>query len=48
MTRSEAFALAAVLALFTAGIFCVFLSAPRGEFGQILCLLRSLADVRFK
>jgi hypothetical protein len=46
LTRSEAFAFAAVLALFTAGIFCVFLTAPRGEFGQILRLPRSLADVR--
>ncbi|RLN18293.1 putative membrane protein [Panicum miliaceum] len=46
LTRSEAFAFAAVLALFTAGIFCVFLTAPRREFGQILRLPRSLADVR--
>ncbi|XP_062214850.1 uncharacterized membrane protein At4g09580-like [Phragmites australis] len=46
LTRSEAFAFAAVLALFTAGIFCVFLSSPRREFGQILRLPRSLADVR--
>ncbi|CAN6298106.1 unnamed protein product [Urochloa humidicola] len=46
LTRSEAFAFAAVLALFTAGIFCVFLTAPRHEFGQILRLPRSLADVR--
>ena len=46
LTRSEAFAFAAMLALFTAGIFCVFLTAPRGEFGQILRLPRSLADVR--
>ncbi|CAL4926874.1 unnamed protein product [Urochloa decumbens] len=46
LTRSEAFAFAAVLALFTAGIFCVFLTAPQREFGQILRLPRSLADVR--
>ncbi|CAN6281736.1 unnamed protein product [Urochloa humidicola] len=46
LTRSEAFTFAAVLALFTAGIFCVFLTAPRREFGQILRLPRSLADVR--
>ncbi|TVU45478.1 hypothetical protein EJB05_04967 [Eragrostis curvula] len=46
LTRSEALAFAAVLALFTAGIFCVFLAAPRREFGQILRLPRSLADVR--
>ncbi|KAK3149599.1 hypothetical protein QOZ80_3AG0219630 [Eleusine coracana subsp. coracana] len=46
LTRSEALAFAAVLALFTAGIFCVFLTAPRHEFGQILRLPRSLADVR--
>ncbi|XP_062212161.1 uncharacterized membrane protein At4g09580-like isoform X2 [Phragmites australis] len=46
LTRSEAFAFAAVLALFTAGICCVFLAAPRREFGQILRLPRSLADVR--
>lgn len=46
LTRSEAFAFAAVLALFAAGIFCVFLTAPRGELGQILRLPRSLADVR--
>lgn len=46
LTRSEAFAFAAVLALFVAGIFCVFLTAPRREFGQILRLPRSLADVR--
>ncbi|KAL6909424.1 hypothetical protein ACP4OV_001705 [Aristida adscensionis] len=46
LTRSEALAFAAVLALFTAGIFCVFLSAPRREFGQILRLPRSLGDVR--
>uniref|UniRef100_A0A453H5Z1 VTT domain-containing protein n=1 Tax=Aegilops tauschii subsp. strangulata TaxID=200361 RepID=A0A453H5Z1_AEGTS len=36
----------AVLALFVAGIFCIFLAAPRREFGQILRLPRSLADVR--
>jgi hypothetical protein len=46
LTRSEALAFAAVLALFAAGIFCVFLAAPRQEFGQILRLPRSLADVR--
>ncbi|GJN23591.1 hypothetical protein PR202_gb11255 [Eleusine coracana subsp. coracana] len=46
LRRSEALAFAAVLALFTAGIFCVFLTAPRHEFGQILRLPRSLADVR--
>lgn len=46
LTRSEALAFAAVLALFTAGIFCVFLTAPRHEFGQILRLPRSLDDVR--
>nr|CAB3493547.1 unnamed protein product [Digitaria exilis] len=46
LTRSEAFAFAAVLTLFIAGIFCVFLTAPRREFGQILRLPRNLADVR--
>ncbi|KAM3294609.1 hypothetical protein ACQJBY_037475 [Aegilops geniculata] len=46
LTRTEALAAAAVLALFVAGIFCIFLAAPRREFGQILRLPRSLADVR--
>lgn len=45
LTRTEALAAAAVLALFVAGIFCIFLAAPRREFGQILRLPRSLADV---
>lgn len=46
LTRTEAGAAAAVLALFVAGIFCIFLAAPRREFDQILRLPRSLADVR--
>ncbi|KAK1644979.1 hypothetical protein QYE76_062784 [Lolium multiflorum] len=46
LTRTEGLAAAAVLALFVAGIFCIFLAAPRREFGQILRLPRSLADVR--
>uniref|UniRef100_A0ACD5W9B3 Uncharacterized protein n=2 Tax=Avena sativa TaxID=4498 RepID=A0ACD5W9B3_AVESA len=46
LTRTEGFAAATVLALFVAGIFCIFLAAPRREFGQILRLPRSLADVR--
>ncbi|CAM0875248.1 unnamed protein product [Alopecurus aequalis] len=46
LTRTEAVAAATVLALFVAGIFCIFLTAPRREFGQILSLPRSLADVR--
>jgi hypothetical protein len=37
LTRSEALAFAAVLALFTAGIFCVFLTA--GELRHALLLL---------
>ncbi|KAM0893627.1 hypothetical protein ACQ4PT_024986 [Festuca glaucescens] len=46
LTRTEGLAAAAVLALFVAGIFCIFVAAPRREFGQILRLPRSLADVR--